>query len=779
MTWPTSTEWMAVPADWTGYGYAAWIADLGPWEDVMPLPPPLRVSEAEEVDYWLSPMPASGDIMDFPDFANNADYFNTWAYNIGDGTYGSTTWATGAAIPGARVIVAVYPLGWPETIDALGPPPSDPPSWYAPHAYVPPPPPAPGEWQDCRFGLNGFTGWQADMGEYTGPWPLMSPALLDGAVHGEYINSFNYDGDDIAFIIALPNPEFPDDPNQALDSSYTTDLWMARRTFIGPSGTDPNAPGHSIEDWYTYHYPGNDGVRAPDGATPPPAGYHLYVVAHLASDNRPPHPPSFYTPSHYAPLGAAYAYTEAGGWSEWQPAYTVMRPALRTSAGGYLYDSPRYPPDFSISQQNSNGTSSASDLWHGAPMDAPPMGDGLGFTDVYHNWPPPYHLPSTIAAIAGWPDWLQAFEITDLPSPRGSGWSPISIFNAYTQYNALGYHSITTWFWLYMYQVRDGIRAQTNPVAPPDETDYAGPLVYGVDYIDPPFNVFPNYGGWLDNYNPRTDSEGLANMNGIGLPNLPDKFDHEHPKAIPEWVNIDSYLIPEAWPHADGTPTTPSEVSVGLGSSDSYDEYHQEYIDLWLGTPPLICKSGLEYNVDYHPSLNNSYPPNEYEWIDPIASGMSRIQQFSLEWTCNGFQDEEHEPVDGTIITPRVIGIPFGDVVPIGTERVTLIMQAHSTESEEFNTRIVDDNLPIPSGPHGLFDSHDVGSQSRPYYMKDFDSTHIGDPYGLASHYGEWVPFQGLKVKMHQPRWRYWKPSRIISNYVPPPPTLVASWSTL
>jgi hypothetical protein len=188
MTWPTSTEWMAVGPEWTNYGFAAWVADMGPWEDVMPLPPPIRVAEAEEVDYWISPMPASGDINDFPDFSN--DYFNTWAYNLHDGTYGSTTWATGVAMPGARVIVAVYPLGWPETIDALGPPPSDPPSWYAPHVYVPPPPPGPGEWQDCRYGGNWYAGWQADMGEYTGPWPLMSSALLDGAIQGFYINSF-------------------------------------------------------------------------------------------------------------------------------------------------------------------------------------------------------------------------------------------------------------------------------------------------------------------------------------------------------------------------------------------------------------------------------------------------------------------------------------------------------------------------------------------------------------------------------------------------------------
>lgn len=156
-------------------------------------------------------------------------------------------------------------------------------------------------WVDCSAGPNSFGAFQADLGEYIGPWPLMPPAVSDGLDPTTL--------DIIGFIIALPNPAAPTDVTQMSDGTYPTELYEAYLELQDPG------PPDSVIEWLLE---ATGGATVPDGSTPPPAGYHLYVIAY-ANVGAPPYPPEHYAPASYVSGGTAPFEYVAGGWSDWQP----------------------------------------------------------------------------------------------------------------------------------------------------------------------------------------------------------------------------------------------------------------------------------------------------------------------------------------------------------------------------------------------------------------------------------------------------------------------------
>jgi hypothetical protein len=560
-------------------------------------------------------------------------------------------------------------------------------------------------------------GLVADAGPYLGPWPVMPPGVTAGAT--EFWNVTD-------FFIALPNPAAPTDPAAAFDGTFPTGVWIARRS--GDATTESTSTSWSTEAF--------GGANAPvPGAQPDPGlGYHLYV--HV--DYTPALPPAGYVSVLYATVGTATFYTEPGGWSDWQPAYTVDRPALLCTAGGRLMD---YPP-FGPAEANTRHLATAAGVDGGeVHSDAAVVGQSV----IY---PPPYVDVVDWAESDGWPPVMAQLVAGGAGGDSlGGAWQFCQIYNHYSNFFALGFYSITTWSRIRVQQARDGWQAQTNPVAPPDAIDYTGPLVYGVDYADPPFGVFPHYGG---NTAPEHDLPGYTPTYGIGFPGYPDRFDHEAPKAVPEWLNVEAYLV----------PYLPEEVHFGLTPDTTGVEFHAEDIDVYLGSPPLTALvDGRVLSIDNESGdLNDVVNGYEGTWIDPAGSAMTHVDQWPLTWT------GDSGTATGTV-TPRSVPVAFGDNVRPGTELVTVLMQPNSATTGELNPALIA-NIPIPPRP-GFLDYHDTGAESEPVYGKNFDA-YIPDPYApLRAGPGAGVPTVGVPVRMHEPRWRYWRPDKVVPSCPP------------
>lgn len=165
-------------------------------------------------------------------------------------------------------------------------------------------------WVDCHTAPSYFGGWAADMGIYTGPWPLLPPGVI-GPDPYTYV--------EIDFYIALPNPSDVTDVTIVADGSYDTPLWDSYRFGTGNPSPDDTGFGY-YGDWL--------GTLT---SVPPtaPAGAHLYVVYYGQTPvplHVPPNPPEFYTPPTYAAGGLALFETAMGHWSPDQAGFTQSKP---------------------------------------------------------------------------------------------------------------------------------------------------------------------------------------------------------------------------------------------------------------------------------------------------------------------------------------------------------------------------------------------------------------------------------------------------------------------
>jgi hypothetical protein len=185
------------------------------------------------------------------------------------------------------------------------------------------------EWVNCWVGgvVNDRGGWQADLGEYVGPWPLMPSPNLDMFTAGTRIE----------LVIGLPNPAAPDDVTQAFHNGYDSQLWGAVNSVPG----DPADPLDSHLSWYRDSYGSMDW---PDGRSPPSPGHHLYVIVYKPSHGVADDPPSAFAPSSYCALGGSGTEIKPGGWSDWQVAFTREHAARQTFATGHLIDPPETTP---------------------------------------------------------------------------------------------------------------------------------------------------------------------------------------------------------------------------------------------------------------------------------------------------------------------------------------------------------------------------------------------------------------------------------------------------
>lgn len=161
---------------------------------------------------------------------------------------------------------------------------------------APPPPVGADGWIDCSDRLGYLRGWAADLGVYTGPWPMMWPPSLNP-------DGF---GGEVDFIVMLPSPAHPADVRLVGDGTY--DSYVYATYFDGFAWSDGG--------WWT------DGVGTlNDSPLPPvlPTGAHLYVQVFNSSDS----PPTV-LPQSLVPL--SYGGTNPNEWTpgEWSP---VTEPA--------------------------------------------------------------------------------------------------------------------------------------------------------------------------------------------------------------------------------------------------------------------------------------------------------------------------------------------------------------------------------------------------------------------------------------------------------------------
>lgn len=159
-------------------------------------------------------------------------------------------------------------------------------------------------WVDCITSAARFTTWIADMGAWTGTWPMQYPTVYDG------LDQAN--GDEIDFVIGVDNPAHPGDAFYMLDGSYPSPFWDAFR-----AGADPTATS-----WYVSAV---GGATAPAAGDEPSAGAHLWVVVfHYDPITdallEPPNAPEHYVPASYATGGLAPEPT--GHWSGLQDGVT-------------------------------------------------------------------------------------------------------------------------------------------------------------------------------------------------------------------------------------------------------------------------------------------------------------------------------------------------------------------------------------------------------------------------------------------------------------------------
>lgn len=157
-------------------------------------------------------------------------------------------------------------------------------------------------WVNCASPSPAyFGGWAADMGEYTGPWPMMPPPLVT--------NGDPTMNDEVDFVLGLPNPAHPGDPYYALDDSYHSPIWNNWRRLTS------DAPGSQVG--YQRSYSGDDNSYLPGPTDVPPSGVHLWVVAYFAA-GEPANPPESYVPRTYAAGGTCLYETVRGALSGWQ-----------------------------------------------------------------------------------------------------------------------------------------------------------------------------------------------------------------------------------------------------------------------------------------------------------------------------------------------------------------------------------------------------------------------------------------------------------------------------
>lgn len=158
------------------------------------------------------------------------------------------------------------------------------------------------DWTDASS-ADYLWAWAADVGPYTGPWPLLPPGDVKDIVDGE-----------LDFFLGVPAPD-GDLLHFASNSitGYGTDIFNATRYVF------PAAPST------TYYYNDHRGDGTGPDITGPPTGAHLFVLVDNYDDESipPSFPPESIVPPSYAAAGTATLQTALGHWSDWQHAGTV------------------------------------------------------------------------------------------------------------------------------------------------------------------------------------------------------------------------------------------------------------------------------------------------------------------------------------------------------------------------------------------------------------------------------------------------------------------------
>lgn len=181
-------------------------------------------------------------------------------------------------------------------------------------------------WTDCTdTPVHFFGGFAADMGEYTGPWPMMPPPFVIGGDSSTF--------DQVDFYLLLPNPADPSDITIVGDGTYETQVWDCWRFLNG--GTPPP------DSFIGYTTDALGGAADPGSTGTPPPGYHLYVVAYYGptfSLAAPADPPEAFVPTNYSDLGACTSATLPGAWSTWQDGIDRATESDVSHAWGYSHD---------------------------------------------------------------------------------------------------------------------------------------------------------------------------------------------------------------------------------------------------------------------------------------------------------------------------------------------------------------------------------------------------------------------------------------------------------
>jgi hypothetical protein len=155
-------------------------------------------------------------------------------------------------------------------------------------------PPPSVSWVDCSSNNYFGTKWAADVGPYTGPWPLLASGVFDP-------------GGEIDFYVGVPNPD--GNPAHFADGTYSTDIFNAARW--------DNGDGTSGDYYWATH---DDGTitSGPPFSNSMPTGAHLFVIAYPPYPSAPLHDPFFYVPPTYANGGQAAQETAMGHFSDRQ-----------------------------------------------------------------------------------------------------------------------------------------------------------------------------------------------------------------------------------------------------------------------------------------------------------------------------------------------------------------------------------------------------------------------------------------------------------------------------
>jgi len=149
---------------------------------------------------------------------------------------------------------------------------------------------------------NGYQSWIADLGPYSGPWPVLAPGKL-APIRGKPFVEVNY-------ITAIPDSS--GDPTQYTSGESNCWITFATRgtTF---DGQDYLAP------YYSRYASGPDWATFTRDESTPFAGIHLFVaVRGDMGSSTPPDPLAFVPPNYVA--GGYGAHADPGGkWSPWLP----------------------------------------------------------------------------------------------------------------------------------------------------------------------------------------------------------------------------------------------------------------------------------------------------------------------------------------------------------------------------------------------------------------------------------------------------------------------------